>query len=101
MDAKARAHRLLEATEPWFPFPVDPAAVKSGELALAGVVRCRRLLHGMAVVHEAPDLAGLFARAIYETYLGALFLLLGDDIAHEPIEADDAYDVQRIAERFL
>jgi hypothetical protein len=101
MDAPERAHRLLAATEAWFPFPIDPAAVNSGELALAGFVRCRRLLQGMAVVHDAPDLAGLFARAIYETYLGALFLLLGEDIARGPLEADEVYDVSRIAMRFL
>jgi hypothetical protein len=101
MEATERAHRLLAATEDWFPFPIDPAAVNSGALALAGFVRCRRLLHGMAVVHDAPDLAGLFARAIYETYLGALFLLLGEDIARGPLDADEVYDVSRIAQRFL
>lgn len=101
VDPKARSERLLSLTESWFPFTIDPKAVTTEELALCGFVRCRRLLHGMVLVHEAPDLAGVFARAIYETYLSALFLLLGDDIAYERLAANDAYELRRMAKRFL
>jgi len=101
VDPKSRAEGLLSATDGWFPFLIDPTAVTTEELALAGFVRCRRLLHGMVLVHDAPDLAGLFARAIYETYLTALFLLLGDDVAYKRLEANDRYELRRIAKRFL
>jgi hypothetical protein len=76
MDPLTRANRLLSVTDGWFPFAIDPTAVTTEELALGGLVRCRRLLEGMIRVHDAPDLAGVFARAIYETYLHTVYLLL-------------------------
>jgi hypothetical protein len=55
------AERLLAATDGWFPLTIDPTAVTAEEHALAGVVRCRRLLEGMSRVHDAPDLGGASA----------------------------------------
>lgn len=101
MDAKTRGERLLSATDGWFPFTIDPTAVTTEEFALAGLVRCRRLLEGMIRVHDAPDLAGLFARTLYETYLSAVYLLLGEASAYDRLQANDDFELRRMAKRYL
>jgi hypothetical protein len=101
VESTSRAVRLLTVTEKWFPFVIDPKAVTVEQMALAGLVRCRRLLHGMILVHESPDLGGVFARTLYETYLSALYLLLGGDAAYERLEANDDFERRRLAKRFL
>lgn len=70
-DPVERATALLDATAPWFPFSIDPKAVTTEELALAGVARGRRLLAGMVKLHDDPDLAGLLSRTLYETWLSS------------------------------
>lgn len=47
VESTSRAVRLLTATEKWFPFVIDLEAVTVEQMALAGLARCRRLLHGM------------------------------------------------------
>ena len=101
MDLKTYAERLLDATNGWFPFAIDPTAVTTKELALAGIVRCRRLLEGMILVHDAPDLGGLFARALYETYLSTAYLLFGGDSAFERLQKNDNHEHRRFAKRFV
>lgn len=101
MDLTTYARRLLEATEGWFPFPTDPTAITAAEQALAGVARCRRLLDGMIRVHDAPDLGGLFARTIYETWLTSAYLLLGGDTAHERLTKNDDDERRQFAVRLL
>jgi hypothetical protein len=101
MNARTRAKRLLTITNDWFPFKINPVAVTTEELALAGLARCRRLLDGMIQVHDAPDLAGLFARTLYETYLSSLYLALNGATACERLEANDDYELRRMAKRLL
>jgi hypothetical protein len=101
VDLETYARRLLDATEEWVPFAIQPTAVTATEQALAGVVRCRRLLEGMIRVHDAPDLGGLFARTIYETWLTTTYLLLGGDAAHERLTKNDDHERRRFAERLL
>lgn len=91
-DPVERATALLDATAPWFPFSIDPKAVTTEELALAGVARCRRLLVGMVKLHDDPDLAGLLSwdtdlRAGHDTVLLAWRRRDVTDLTTEPANA--------------
>ena len=101
MDTLVSAKRILVATDGWFPFTIHPEAVTTDEFAMAGLVRCRRLLQGMIQVHDSPDLAGCFARPLYEAYLSSMYLLLDGNDAFARLEANDNYELRRIAKRIL
>lgn len=100
-DPVERATALLDATAPRFPFPIDPKAVTTEELALAGVARSRRLLAGMVKLHDDPDLAGLLSRTPYETWLSSIFLVLADDEAYRRLESTDLSLHRKLATRLL
>src|SRR2546423_1207964 len=89
MDATEAARAALEATKGWFPYRIEPTAVRIEEFALAGVARCRRLLQGMVDLHDQSDLAGTHARSLYEAWLSTMYLVLDPETAFERLEAND------------
>lgn len=58
MSPDERALRLLKIIGSWFPYTASPAEVNIEEMALAGVVRCARLLDGMVTLRSRSDLVG-------------------------------------------
>lgn len=88
-DVREIGRKALDATSSWFPYPFDPEATTPGHLALAGLARCRRLLHGMLTLHDdAPDLVGGFARSHFEVWVWSIFLLLDGEEAMEYLRAN-------------
>jgi hypothetical protein len=96
-----RANRLVKSIGAWLPHAIDPHAVTTEELALAGVARCRRLLVGMVKLHDDPDLAGVLARTLFETWLSSTFLVLAEDDAYERLESTDISLHRKLASRML
>lgn len=81
---------------------VDPTAITPAELALAGLARCRRLVHGMLVLHDdAPDLVGSFARTHFETWVWSVYLLLEGHEAVARLQANDADSRRKHAQAIL
>jgi hypothetical protein len=91
----------LDLTEGWFPYPIDRTAVTNAEVALAGLARCRRLLHGMVELAEMPDVAGVLARVLFETWLASVYLLLGGPDAYERLDTNDRIHLHRLSTRLL
>jgi hypothetical protein len=100
-DPIATAKTVLALTQEWFPYDVDTAAVQPAEIAFAGLARCRRLLFGMVEVNNAPDLAGGFARTIFETWLWSMYLILEGDEAYSRMEVNDRAMLARHAKDLL
>jgi hypothetical protein len=96
-----RAEQLLAATGGYFPYPTDPTAITIEEMALAGLARCRRLLTGLVEVHDSPDLGGLFARSLYETWVVAVYLLVGGDDAYERLDLNDRLAIYKFSKRLV
>jgi hypothetical protein len=96
-----RALRLLAIIESWFPYTANPEAVTIEEMALAGVVRCARLLDGMVTLRSQPDLVGNLARSSFETWVTAIYILLGGDEAFERVMAGDDHEQRKMCRRFL
>jgi hypothetical protein len=96
-----RATRLVEAIGAWLPHVIDPHAVTTEELALAGVARCRRLLAGMVKLHDDPDLAGVLTRTLFETWLSSIYLVLAEDDAYKRLESTDISLQRKLAVRML
>jgi hypothetical protein len=101
MDSTDAAGTILELTEGWFPHSIDPAAVTGPEVALAGLARCRRLLHGIVELADVPDVAGVLARVLFETWLTSVYLLLGEDEAYEHLDRNDRINLHRVSKRLL
>jgi hypothetical protein len=103
LDASAAGRRLLDATADFFPRDVgDPRGLTQEELALAGLARARRLLWAMIELHTSgPDVAGMFARSIYETWVNVSFLLLEGDDALEVLSNNDMHAVWRVAHHLV
>ncbi len=92
---------VLDRTDDWFPFSTASKEPLLVEVALAGVARCRRLLHGMLLVDGEDDLGGLFARSLYETWVSTAYLALAGGEAYERLVANDIYEQRRFAKRLL
>jgi hypothetical protein len=101
VDTVTAARRVLAATDSWFPRELDPSAVTTPELALAGLARCRRLLEGMLQMADSPDLCGGYARALFETWLWSVYLLLDPDTAYRRMEATDRTLLAKMAKQLL
>src|SRR5680860_916728 len=101
MSPSERAGRLLEIIGAWFPYTVSPEAATHEEMALAGVVRSARLLDGMVTLKSRPDLVGNLARSSFETWVTAVYILLGGEEAFERVEAGDDYEQRKMCRRFL
>lgn len=101
MSPDERALRLLEIIGSWFPYSASPEAVTIEEMALAGVVRSARLLDGMVTLRSRPDLVGNLARSSFETWVTAVYILLGGDEAFERVEAGDDHEQRKMCRRFL
>jgi hypothetical protein len=95
------ARSTLDLTEPWFPHPIDPTAVTNAEVALAGLARCRRLFHGMVELADVPDVAGVLARVLFETWLASVYVLLGGPDAYERLDKNDRIHLHRLSTRLL
>lgn len=101
MTEVQRAAMVLDATDGFFPFPIDPSAITTDEMALAGLARCRRLLRGLVEVHDSPDLGGLFARSLYETWVVSVYLLVGGDDAFKRLDQNDQLAMFKFSKRFV
>lgn len=101
MDGVELAEGVLEATCGWFPYWVNPNAIQGDELLLAGLARCRRLLHGMIELHSEPDLTGGFARTLYELWLSCTYMFLAGDKAYDRLEINDRELLRKQGRRVL
>ena len=102
MELRDHICRTLRLVEEQANSLVTTPQDKCPRLAAAGLMRCRALLRGICVLEDAGlgVLAGILGRALWETWLLSLHVLLRRDEAVQEVLSDYVFHTRKLAKSF-